>query len=240
MAFFGKLIGAGLGWTFGGPIGAIIGFGIGWMVDGSKESDIERGYSKSTSGDFAASLLVLIAAVMKADGTVKQSELEYVKKYLVKQFGLENAQEALRLLRDILKQDIPLQSVCTQINQRLDYHSRLELLHILYGIANADGQVHESEVKLIDEIAYYIGLSAQDQASIKNMFYKSNDSAYKILGVSKSSSDDEIKKAYRKLAVEYHPDKVSYLGEEFRKIAEEKFQKINEAYDQIKKERGIK
>lgn len=240
MAKFGKWIGAGLGWAFGGPLGAVIGLGLGWMFDSANEADRMRGYSRTTPGDFAVSLIVLIAAVMKADGKVLRSELDYVKSFLISKFGTASANEALKMLRDVLKQNIPLQDVAYQIRDRLEYPARLELLHLLYGVALADGLLHESELKVIAQIAYYLDISSADQQSIRSMFVPDTQSAYKILGVDSSASVDEIKKAYRKLAVEYHPDKVSYLGEDFRKNAEEKFQKINEAYETIKKERGIK
>lgn len=239
MAKFGKWIGAGLGWAFAGPIGAAIGLGLGWMFDNTSQSETSGTFRKTTTGDFAVSMMVLIAAVMKADGKVLQSELNYVKAFLVSRFGPDSAKEALKMLKDLLEQNIPIQGVSVQIRERLDYHSRLELLHLLYGVAQADGKIHESEMKLLDQIGYYFGLSSADQKSIKNMFVQATDSAYKILGVSQNSSDEEIKKAYRKLAIKYHPDKVSYLGEDFRKDAEEKFQKINEAYEKIKKDRDI-
>lgn len=243
MAKFGKWIGAGLGFVLGGgPIGALIGLSLGWMFDNASDNNIEQGRSsnRATTGDFAVSLLVLMAAVMKADGKVVRAELDYVKAFLVQRFGQESAAEALKILRDLLKQDIPLQEVCLQIKQSLDYSSRLELLHLLYGVANADGRVHKTETTVIDKIGYYLGISSAEQKSIKNMFIESVESAYRILGVEPDVSNDELKKAYRRLAVEYHPDKVSYLGEEFRKSAEEKFRKINDAYESIKKERGIK
>jgi DnaJ like chaperone protein len=240
MAKFRKWLGAGLGWTFGGPIGAMIGLGLGWILDNASEHEVNKTYSNTTTGDFAVSLLVLMAAVMKADGKIMQSELNYVKSFLIKRFGQGSANEALKMLRDLLKQSIPVQEVCLQIKSRLDYASRLELLHLLYGVANADKKVHEVEVKVIDEIGYYLGISSSDQQSIKNMFIKSTESAYKILGITTTATNDQIKKAYRNLAKEYHPDKVSYLGEEFKKSAEEKFKKINDAYESIKVERGIK
>lgn len=241
MAKFGKWVGAGLGWAFGGPIGAMIGLGLGWMFDSSSEHDLEKkGYSKTTTGDFAVSLMVLIAAVMKADGKVVKSELDYVKTFLIQRFGADSATEALKMLRDLLKQNIPVRAVCNQIKSGLDYPSRLELLHLLYGVANADKHVHEKEILIIDEIGYYLGISSTDQQSLKSMFVKSAESSYKILGVSKDATNDEIKKAYRNLAKEFHPDKVSYLGEEFKHTAEEKFKKINDAYEAIKTERGIK
>lgn len=239
MAKFGKWIGAGLGWAFGGPLGAVIGLGLGWMFDSANEADAVEGYRATTPGDFAVSFLVLVAAVMNADGKVVRSELDYVKAFLIKKFGPESASEALKMLRDLLKQDIPLEGVTQQIRVRLDYSSRLELLHLLYGIAMADGQLHGSEQKILDQIGYYLGLSATDQNSIKHMFGGAVDADYKILGIDKNATNEEIKKAYRKLAVKYHPDKVAYLGEDFKKDAEEKFRKINAAYEAIKKERGI-
>ena len=245
MGFIGKLIGTGLGFSFGGPLGALVGLGLGWLYDTAADSEISKGFNKRTPGDFIMSLLVLMAAVMKADGKVLKSELDFVKNYLVRQFGTDSASDALKMLRDLLKQDIPVREVCLQIKSGLDYASRLQLLHILYGIAKADQQVNQAEVRIIDEIAYYLGISNIDHQSIKSMFVKitpknnvAND--YKILGVSETATNDEIKKAYRRLAIENHPDKVSYLGEEFRKNAEEKFRKINDAYERIKKLRDIK
>lgn len=243
MAKFGKWIGAGLGFVLGGgPIGAIIGLSLGWMFDNASGNEEEQGHrsGKATTGDFAVSLLVLMATVMKADGKVVRSELDYVKSFLVQRFGKDSAQEALKILRDILKQDIPLQDVCLQIKRNLDYSSRLELLHLLYGLAHADGHVKKAETDVIDQIGYYLGISSTEQMSIKNMFIESAESYYKILGIEPTATNDEVKKAFRKLAVQYHPDKVDYLGEEFRKSAEDKFRKINEAYEAVKKERGIK
>ncbi len=238
MGKFAKWIGGGLGWAFLGPIGAIIGFAIGSAID-SSETTRYRQQSQTTIGDFVASLLVLIAAVMKADGKILKSELDYVKKYLVQSFGQESATEAIHMLHDIIKQDIPVEQVCAQIKQNLDYSSRLQMLHLLFGIAKADGEIHPSELSIIQKISYYIGVNQNDFESIKSMFYDNVDSAYKILGVERSASNEEIKKMYRKMAVKYHPDKVSYLGEDVQKDAKEKFEKINDAYEKIKKERHI-
>lgn len=240
MAKFGKWIGAGLGWTFGGPIGAVIGLGLGWMFDSTSETDSKAGYTKTTTGDFVVSFMVLVAAVMKADGQVVKSELDYVKAFLIKKFGNESAKEALKMLRDLIKQNIPVKDVTLQIKARMEYSGRLELMYLLYGIARADGDIHKSEQQLLDQIAYYLGLSSTDQQSLKHMHGLADENAYRILGVTSDTPIDEIKKIYRKLATKYHPDKVSYLGEDIRKDAEEKFQKINEAYEKIKKEKGFK
>jgi DnaJ like chaperone protein len=239
MGKFAKWIGGGLGWVLGGgPIGAIIGFGIGSLIDNVEYSQV-KGSSVTTTGGFAMTLLVLIAAVMKADGRVLKSELNFVKKYFIQSFGEESAAEALQMLRDILNQNIPIQSVGVQIKQNMDYSSRLQLLHLLFGVAQADGKVDISELNAIASISRYMGVSAKDFESIKSMFVAAVDSSYKILEIEKTATDDEVKKAYRKMAVKFHPDKVSHLGEDFQKKAKEKFQKVNEAYEQIKKERGM-
>lgn len=243
MAKFGKWIGGGLGWAFGGPIGGIIGFAVGSMLDGGNvTSEISRGTSRpgqTTRGDFLSSLVVLVAAVMKADGKVVKSELDFVKANFQASFGAESANEAIQILRDVLKKDIPVEQVSKQIAAHMDYSSRLQLLHLLFGVSKADGQVDESEVKVIERISYYLGINSADLQSLKATFYKDINSAYTILEIDSNASDDELKKAYRKMAVKYHPDKVAYLGDDIKEKAKEKFQKLNAAYEQIKKTRGI-
>jgi DnaJ like chaperone protein len=239
MRKFSKWIGAGLGWTIGGPIGALVGFAFGSLVDASNIDKFENTRIDTTTGDFVMSLLVLMAAVMKADRKVMQSELVFVKQYLVKAFGEEEALEMLRILRDILKQDIPLKEVTLQIKGRMDYPSRLQLIHLIYGIAQADGDISDAEMAVIEQIAYDLGLSGADINSVKNMYFQSADWAYSVLEIDSRASNEEIKKAYRQLALKNHPDKVAYLGEEIRKKAQEKFQKISEAYEAIKKERKM-
>ena len=239
MGKYGKWIGGGLGWAFLGPLGGILGFVIGSIYDNVQQGKpLQAG--RTTTGDFSASLLVLLAAVMKADGKVVRSELDYVKNYLVQSLGSQRAKEAMLMLRDILKQNIPAKDVSIQVGHYLDYPSRLQLLHLLYGLSGADKILHPKELEMIDLIGRYMGVTDQDRQSIRAMFMPDTDAAYRILGITPAATDEEVKKAYHKMAIEYHPDKVSYLGEEYQKIAKEKFQKINDAYEKNKKERGIK
>ncbi len=241
MGNFGKWIGGGLGFVMGGPLGAVLGFMVGSMVDNTTiQAGTYTGRSvRTTQGDFGMSLLVLIAAVMKADGKVVKSELDYVKQFFMAQFGQSSAREALILLRDILKQEIPVRDVCLQISRNMDYSSRLQLLHLLFNISNADGVISQPELNAIEQMAGYLGIASSDFLSIRNMFVPETDSAYKILEIERNATDDEVKKAYRRMAMKYHPDKVSHLGDEFRKTADEKFKKVNEAYEKIKKERNM-
>lgn len=238
MGKFAKWIAGGLGWAFFGPIGGLLGFTLGSLFESAADKAVV-GQRGTTTGAYAMSLLVLVATVMKADGKVLRSELEYVKKYFIQNFGREAAEEALIMLRDILKQHISIQEITLQIKQNLDYSSRLQLVHFLFGISVADGFTHPDEIKTIEIIASHLGISTKDKDSIKYMFVPKTDSAYKILEINRNATDEEVKRAYRNMAIKYHPDKVSYLGEDFQKMAKEKFQKVNKAYEQIKKERKI-
>ncbi len=234
-----SLLGAGLGWWIGGPVGAILGFVVGTFTDNISDEYVSPHAGGSPRDGFVASLMVLIAAVMKADGKVVQAELNFVKKYLRRAFGEENSAQALLMLRDILKKDVPINDVCYQIKQHVDYNSRVELVHMLFGVANADGHLPDSEINVIHQIAYGIGLSTSDYEALLNMYYKSTEWAYKVLDVDSTMSNEEIKKAYRKMAIKFHPDKVAHLGEEFQVTAKEKFQKVNEAFESIRKERNM-
>lgn len=158
---------------------------------------------------------------------------------MVNQFGENHAQQQIALLKEILTQEIPLRDVCLQIKQYMPHSERLQLIHYLFGISKADGHVHELELQTILTISNYLGVNHADFESLKAMYFKDTESDYKILEIDKSTSDEDLKKAYRRMAIKYHPDKVAALGEEVAKAANDKFQKVQQAYENIKKERGI-
>lgn len=240
MSRWNKWIFGGLGWAVGGPIGGILGFALGAVSEESTKT-----YKPGTSrdillpNDFSAALMVLCAAVMKADNKLMKSELEYVRRFFARTFGEAHTQERMLLFREILKQDIRIAEVCMQVRRHIDASSRLELLHLLFGLASSDGTVGQEELAVLEQISTLIGIAGADFMSIKAMFVKDAESAYKILEIGKDASDEEVKKAYRKMAMKFHPDKVHHLGPEYQQDAQEKFRKINEAYEVIKKERGI-
>lgn len=242
---FAKWLGGGLGWAVGGPLGAIIGFAIGAVVDSGArtmtvfETDPEEGGTHTTPGDFTVSFLVLSAAVMKADGKMLKSELNYVKEFFVRNFGENKTREILPVLQEILKKEIPLSEVCAQVKQFMPYSARLQLLHYLYGISQADGEVHVKELEILERIAAMLSISPADAGSIKAMYSRDTDADYKILEVEPLATDEEVKKAYRRMAVKYHPDKVEGMGEDVKRSAEEKFKRLQDAYENIKKKRGM-
>lgn len=228
--------------------GAIAGFVIGSLVDnfsgGSKRgartvfSDMTR--KQVSPADFELNLLSLCSVVIKADGKVSQRELDYVRQYFVSTYGKEKANAIFRTFNDVIKnREISAQRICLYLNQRTRYEVRLQLLHFLFGIAQADGSVSGSEVSKISEIAGYLRVGRQDFESIKAMFVQSGDNAYKILEIDKSATNDEIKKAYRTMAKKYHPDRVNTENEAIKKGAEEKFKEVQKAYELLQKERGI-
>ena len=244
MVRLGKWIGGGLGWAFLGPLGGLLGFALGSMLDGSSTGPDQpqiqgRGYGTTTQGDFLSSLIVLIAAVMKSDRRILKSELDFVKEYFRRAYGEEAAREAVLILKKVLDQDIPVEEISRQISRYMDYSSRLQLLHLLYGISKADGLVSDEEMKTIENIAHHMGIRTEDLISIRSLYADNLDAAYKALEITSLGTDEEVKKAYRKMAVKYHPDKVSYLGEDIKKQANEKFQQLNSAYEKIKKARGL-
>jgi len=250
MSNFSKWLGAGIGFTFGGPIGAILGFVAATVVDKftnedfvkeqqKYQKDFQQKRAQTLSGDFEISLLILASVVIKADGKVDERELNFVRSQFVGMYGKDRANKAFQLFKGMMKKQVSSRQVCIQIRQHMPHSSRLQLIHFLFGIAKADEYVSDIEVDEIRKIAGYLYVNQYDFESIKAMFYKSSDSAYKILEVETSVTDSELKTAYRKMVKKYHPDKLIGLGDEHLKGAKEKFQRIQEAYEAIKNERGI-
>ena len=233
--------------------GAFLGYFIGSTFDKFSTKNINFSSSRSnysydvnyysqrlSQNDFATALLILSAAVMNADGKILKSELDYVKQFFHQQFSSHLSSKYISDFKDILKKDFVLSDVCSTINGSMPIRQRSLLIQYLFGIAQADGLVSDSEMKVIQRISSYFRISSIEFEQIKSLFYKDVSSYYKVLGIDESASNDEVKKAYRKMAIKHHPDKFSQLGEEQQKAAKNKFQKIQEAYEHIKKERYIK
>ncbi len=202
---------------------------------------------------FLFSMLVLSSYIIKADGKIMHSEMNCVRNFLRNNFG----EQAVRQGEDILLKLFEMQKQqgattfketirksCVEISFHMNIGQRLQLLDYLIIIAKVDGTVSPEEVYALKEVATYLGLSAQDVDSMLNMEASPNqqiglDEAYKILGISPNATNDEVKAAYRKMALKHHPDRVSTLGDDVREAAEKKFQEINNAKERIYKARGL-
>ena len=236
-----------LGWAFFGPLGGLLGYAAGSILHSAARAAAQAQIGGPQAGpdaarnDFIASLLVLTAAMMKADGHATKAELQVVKQFLAQQFGARIAQDALQTLRDLLDKDIPTGPVCAQIRANMNSSQRLALLHFLFSIAHADGELHPAEDRLLAKLALGLGIPAAAIRSIAAMFAPKADpdAAYRVLEVSPRATDEEVRKAFRRMSMKHHPDKVAHLGPEFQKAATEKFQRVNAAYAAIKKSRGM-
>ena len=239
--------GSGTGGSYGGGYGT---GGYGGYTGRPGGYQQQTGtYRQSTGGRYTAdeqrnsffvSLLVLSSAVIKADGQVSQSELNCVREFIRRNFGDSAVDEAMQMLDGFNRQQVNIYSVGDQIASNMNSSQRLQLFHYLVQIATADGNFSKSEKSVLEAIGAVIRLNNSDINSIIAMFYRENDeSAYAVLGISPNATDYEVKSAYRKMAMKNHPDKVASLGPEVQKAAEEKFRQIQDAYETIKRQRGM-
>ena len=227
----GKWVGIGAGWFFGGPIGAIIGYYVGKnFFDGKNKQ--EKAYE--------ISLLILSSLVIKSDGKIVKSEIEYVKQFFIRTFGVQKANKYFKIFNNLNKQELSsqLRPVCQQLNSYVNHASRLQIVHFLFGVSASDNEIHHSEIDLINKIARYLNVNQYDFESIRSMFISNNtqediDKWFKILEIEKNASEKEIKKAYRKMVMKYHPDKLQGVSDDIIKLAEEKFRIVQEAYRKI-------
>ena len=264
---YGSWIGGFIGYMFGGHIGALAGLILGGLFDlvtgGSGQARLGSAFSQDEDngpeygrrrpnvnqrGSFLFSLLVLTVYIIKADGKVMHSEMEMVRRMLRQNFGEQAVREGEQILNRLFEEQKrqgangfrqTVRQCCGEMAMGMNYGQRLQLLNFLVMVAKADGSVPQSEINALRDVAMWMQLQASEVDSMLNLGGDTLEEAYKVLGVSPSASDDEVKKAYRRLALEHHPDKVAALGEDIRKAAEKKFQEINAAKDKIWKARGL-
>jgi DnaJ like chaperone protein len=226
--------------------GAIIGFLLVSLFEGNSSSNGSRrsiftqSKQRVSPAEFELNLLSLASLVIKADGIVNQKELDFVRQYFVQAYGKEQANATFKVFNEeIKKKQLSAQKIAAFLRNRMRYESRLQIIHFLFSVAKADGQISDPEVREINNITGFLGINHHDFESIKAMFFNNPDSAYKILEIEKTANPDQIKKAYRTMVKKYHPDKLQHMDEVYRNGAEEKFRKVQEAYEQIQKERGF-
>ena len=197
---------------------------------------------------FLFSLLVLSAYIIRADGKVMHSEMETLRSFLRRNFGEVAVEQGDSIIRNIFNQqkqmgamafESIIRDCCFQIAAHMNSAQRLQLLSFLAELAKADGRIDPSEVKALRNLAQWLGFDARILDSMFNLDKHDTQSAYKVLGISPNATNDEVKAAYRKMALQHHPDRVATLGEDIRLAAEKKFKEINDAKERIYKDRGM-
>lgn len=223
--------------------GAMLGFFIGGMIDRYKQgssSIFQNRFSSNQPGKLQLNLLALSATVIKADGQVKTQELQFVRNFFIANYGSEQAAMIFETFNEQIKIEVQSISDLAMIFvQRTPYETRLQVLHFLFGVGNADGSISKSELNKINQIADALGIRSSDFESIQAMFIKDTESSYKVLEILPSASAEEVKKAYRNMAKKFHPDKLQSKDPALIKGAQEKFQEVQKAYEAIQKERDL-
>lgn len=246
--FIGKVLGLAAGGAIGGYIGAIVGLLVGAVLDKLHQDGGQlwqfsqktpKNIEDTDPNDFVVGSILLAAVVVKSDGEVDDLELSYVKTFLIEQFGLDQIDYYWAILLETIKRELDLKKTSLQIKQTTSYETRLQLIHFLFGIANADYTIDKNEIATIKVISLHLGIAAAEYESIKAMFYDQMDAYYRILELTPSASDSDVRYAYREMMKKFHPDKLAHLGEGVKNAAAIKFQKVQEAYQNIKEERGF-
>jgi DnaJ like chaperone protein len=256
---FGRLIGAVAGFFILGPIGAVIGYFVGRYFDRSLADIAGFAPSGSSLGNvqtvFFETSFQLLGHIAKADGRVSEAEVAHTEA-LINQMGLsaEHRQRAITLFKQGSSPEFNLNHAMERFKQTCGRYQVLRntFLQFIISMAYADGDLHAAEERILRECARHIGFNDQQfeqmlhMASGQQHFHGANssasiDDAYEALGVSSDASDKDIKRAYRKLMSQNHPDKLIAQGvpEDMIKIATEKSQDIQNAYELIKKSRGL-
>tara|TARA_B100000427_G_scaffold318863_1_gene316497 strand:- start:1220 stop:1939 length:720 start_codon:yes stop_codon:yes gene_type:complete len=234
---YGKWIGGIAGFMYGGVLGAFVGYHLGKTIGrnfGPKKKMFEM--------SFEMSLLVLATMVIRADGKIKKSELDCVRLFFIQSFGKKKSDIYFKVFNEIKAKPFPsVRSVCLEINKSVNHKTRLQIIHFLFSIAHSDGHIHSTEIDIIKKIAKYFWVSDYDFSSIEAMFLNKNkiSNAYTILGLDENATDEEVKKAYRKIVKKYHPDRLTDVGEDVVRLAKEKFQAVQDAYSKIREKRGF-
>jgi len=264
MNWWGKLVGGAFGFMLGGPIGAILGAALGHQFDHGlggimKDESLGVGATERVQAAFFTATFSIMGYLAKADGRVSEQEI-HTARHVMSQMRLSEEQKAaaMHLFNEGKQAGFPFEDVLEQFRRECARRTNLlqMFLEIMISTAMADGVLHANEQKLLYQISDHLHyprkffdrllsmVQGQQQYahSVQGGGHVSLDDAYAVLGVDKSATDAEIKKAYRRLMNQHHPDKLVSKGlpEEMMTIAKEKTQEIKAAYEDIKQSRGMR
>lgn len=261
-----KWIGGFLGLLSGHTLGAIAGFVLGSLIDalidGSSSSGSSNNFYSNTSSrnqqfkdpqegernGFLFSLMVLAAHMVQADGKIMHSEMNTVRNLLRQNFGESSVIQGEQILRKLFEYRKrqgeqlwyeQIRQACREMAAVMPVEHRIQLIAFLAEIAKADGQVQQCEMDALREISLNLGLAASVVDQMFSLGGSTIEDAYVTFGLTVDATDEELKKTYRRLALQYHPDRVATLGEDVKEAAKKKFQELNDAKDRIWKARGL-
>ena len=233
-----KWLGAGLGWAVGGPVGGLLGFFAGKLIEqgnGDNANSITQGLT-----EFEINLAVLASHLIKIDGRISLEEVTFVTDFLNTHFDSNYTARRTQMVNHCMQKEYDLSAACDQIRINTPYATRVQVIHFLFDVALCDGELNERENYFIFRIAGYLNVNDVEFKRIKTertAQVVAQVSVYEVLGVQRSASMEEIRNAYRKLVLKYHPDRNKTATEQEKKELSIRFQRIHEAYEQIKKER---
>lgn len=253
MGWFGKVIGGAIGFALGGPLGAVAGavFGHSFDYDVKETSDRfseERNRlskNEQTQMTFFVAAFSMLAKMAKADGTICDSEMDAVDRFMRKdlQLNSESRKVAMSIFKTAADSPETFEGFAGQFYEQFKSQARfLEImLDVLLRVSAADGTVTDEEESLLLSAVHIFHYRTEEYLKLKSRYIDKSDAFYAILGCDRLDTDEFVKSQYRKLVSEYHPDKIASKGlpEEFSKFAADKFREIQEAYDMVKKERGM-
>ncbi len=240
MSIWGKVIGGVAGFALGGPLGALVGAMAGHALDKSRTGPSSAADKQVA---FTLAVIVLSAKMAKADGEVTRDEVDAFKNIF--HIPADEMAGVGEIFDEARKDSRGFEPYAEQVGALFAHDPAVleELLGGLFHIAMADGVMHPNELEFLQNVAAIFGFSGHDFERLRAGFVDGGDAdAYEILGLSRDATDAEVKKTYRKLTLENHPDKLMAQGlpQEFVDLANEKMAAINAAYDRIEKERGLK
>ena len=241
MSWIGKILGGGIGLMLGGPLGAILGATIGHSLIDQQPGTAPGRFSvlEQRQAIFFTAMFAMLGKMAKADGVVSKEELKVVEQFMQHNLRLdaEARKFAIGIFNEAKETDVPFGAYARQFSEVFSHEPQLRNMfyELLFTLAMADGVLHPAEDKLLKSAPGLLGLPSGLYDSLRRRLVKDLLPFYAMLGVSETATDAEVKKAYRKLATEYHPDKIMAQGlpEDFHQFAEDKFKQINEAYESI-------
>jgi DnaJ like chaperone protein len=250
MGWIGKFVGGTIGFAIGGPLGAIAGAAFGHAYDQSQRTELQEEVIQRRPGQeaqftFFVAAFSMLAKLAKADGRITQVEIDTVNRFMLQDLNLDPYSRivATNIFRAALESTNTFEEFAGQFYGQ--FHAQPEILRlmidILLRVSVADGELNAHEERLILAAVRIFGVGDGAYTAMRSRYVQTADKYYAILGVSPRDTDEKIKSRYRKLVMEYHPDRVVSKGlpEEFTKFAQDKFREIQEAFDAIKKERNM-